>query len=412
MYSNRICHCVCPFSIKIKSSIMSNNQRLFGLRCREKLKLKSQKVCEKCNRYFFPSSYSENDSDIEDNKICNDCNTKHKSIKKPKQKPPLPSIAHQSSKLSIPAIRRKSNNEFPAFNYIIPATVSQKTSNNTAQKSSSTIENDIEPPLISNVPSKRQFTGTIECEGVPKRRRAANRSITLSSGSRKLPEPDDENEHVVSNIAAISYESMPSLDPIDNFVAALPINNNNNRTKRTQEKKQTPTHTNNNNKNNLLEPTTRSVAQVERSVTNIQPNEQICSTSIGANQTNTKFVSTEPPARVSARIRKKVVPFGLKWSPALPSGSNKQQQPAKKAKIQRTSKKTQPNEENAANSDIQHVPIDQMRTDSTNAPKTRVDILDMIVIHSRVHPSKEQEITSSKGKPDFSTCIFFIENSL
>lgn len=366
---------------------MNNIERRFGLRCRENLKLRSKKVCKKCKCNFFSSSYSKYDSDIKDDEICIDCNAKRKFIKQ--SKPSLPSIVQQSSKTSIPAINQQSN-IFPAFKYIIPTSVSQKThkhSNNTAQ-SSATIENAIEPAL-SKLHTKGESKGTIKFE------RATNgpttsRSIKLSSVSRKLPDPNEnKKEDADTNRTTISFESMPSLDPIDDFIAALPINNNNKRTKRTREKKQPqkiiPTNTN----NNSLESVTTSVVQLKKSVTNIQlVDQQIGLTSTGKANNKTKAASIEPPVatRVSTRIQKRSVPFGLKWSTASASVFNEQ---IPLAKIQRTCTKTQLNEGND---------VDQMKTEPQNPPTSRVDILDMIVIHSRVHPSKEKEITSSESK--------------
>lgn len=377
---------------------MSNKVRRFGLRSRQKLKLRSQKVCRECKRNFFPSSYSEYDSDIEDDEICIDCNAKQKAVKQ--SEPPLSSIAQQSSKTSIPPISRQSH-IFPAFKFVIPTTFSQKTpktSNNTAQ-SSSKIENDIEPAL-SNVQTKGEFKGTIKFERATKIR-TTSRSIDLSSVS---PEPTEEkNDDAVTNRAAISFKSLPSFDPIDDFIAPLPINNNNNRTKGTRKRKKPqkniPTNTNN---NSSLEPITNADAQLKKSVTNIQLDEPICSTLTGKINKKTASASIEPPVatRVSTRIRKKLVPFGLKWSPASMSRSNEHQKPilpAKIPKIQRTSTKTQPNEENT-DSEIQPVPIDQIRTESGNSTTNKFDILDMIVIHSRVHSSKEKEITNSESK--------------
>lgn len=379
---------------------MSNIERRFGLRCRENLKLRSQKVCKKCKRNFFPSSYSEYDSDIEDDEICISCNAEQMIVKQ--SKPPLPSIAQQSSKTSISAIHRQSN-ILPAYKYIIPTSISQKTlkpSNNTT-KSSSTIENVIKPAL-SKVHTKVEFKGTIKFERATKRP-ATSRSIELSSVPRKLPDPNEENEDAETDRAAISFQSMPSLDSIDDFIAALPINNNNNRTKIMREKKQPQKNIPTNTNNNSLESVTASAVQLKKSLTNIQlEDEQICLTSTGKTNTKTKSASIKPPAatRVSTRIRKTLVPFGSNWSPASASGFNEHEEQipsAKRAKTQRTSTQTKPNEGNAY-SQVQPVAIDHIKEKSRDPPTNKVDILDMIIIHSRVHPSKEKEITSSESK--------------
>lgn len=381
---------------------MSNNERRIGLRCREKLKSKSQKVCKKCKRNFFPSSYSEYDFDIEDDEICVDCNAKQKAVKE--SEPPLPSTAQQSSKISIPAISRQSN-ILPAFKYIIPTIVSQKTPNtsNDTEISSSTIENANELAL-GEVQKTNEFKGTIKFDRTAKIR-ATSGSIELSSVSRKLPDPYKENKNAMTNRATISFESMPSLDPVDDFMAPLPINNNNNnQTIRTRQRKQPQTIIPTNINNNSMESVTNSVSQLKKSATNIQLDEQICLTSTGKTNTKIKSAPIEPPVatRVSTRIRKILVPFGSDCSPPSTSGCNEHQEPitpAKIAKIQCTNTQTQPNEGNA-DLELQPAPngIDPIRTEKRNPRAGKIDILNMIVIHSRVHPSKEKEITTSESK--------------